>query len=183
MSNNTNKTVSFISRQKNLIIALVIIFAILLVGYFTVIAPLMKDEAAPSTGNETVEVLPGEVLLGNRIEYEGKAADVALFEKISEVKITVGQKVNHYNYYFLLGKGEISLIRANTNLYLKRIISNYWGGGRFYTNENMVTLINFIGTLLNPNFTLLPEGYRPIEDHVSMDAYTFFGKVVADPGR
>ena len=119
-----------------------------------------------------------EVLLGNRIEYEGKAADVALFEKISEVKITVGQKVNHYNYYFLLGKGEISLIRANTNLYLKRIISNYWGGGRFYTNENMVTLINFIGTLLNPNFTLLPEGYRPIEDHVSMDAYTFFGKVV-----
>ena len=67
MSNNTNKTVSFISRQKNLIIALAIIFAILLVGYFTVIAPLMKDEVAPSDGNETVEVLPGEVLLGNRI--------------------------------------------------------------------------------------------------------------------
>ena len=67
MSNNTNNTVSFISRQKNLIIALAIIFAILLVGYFTVIAPLMKDEVAPSDGNETVEVLPGEVLLGNRI--------------------------------------------------------------------------------------------------------------------
>ena len=67
MSNNTNKTVSFISRQKNLIIALAIIFAILLIGYFTVIAPLMKEEAPPSGGDNTVEILPGEVLLGNRI--------------------------------------------------------------------------------------------------------------------
>ncbi|MBQ7294595.1 MAG: hypothetical protein IJW86_00205 [Clostridia bacterium] len=119
-----------------------------------------------------------EVLLGNRVEYEGKAADVALFEKISEVKVTVGQKVNHYNYFFLLGKGEISLVRANTNLYLKRVISNYWGGGRFYTNENIVAITNFIGTLINPHFILLPDGYRPIDDNVSMDAYTFFGKIV-----
>lgn len=119
-----------------------------------------------------------EVLLGNIYEYEGKAADVALFEKISEVKVTVGQKTNHYNYFFILGKGEISLVRANTNLYLKRIISNYWGGGRFYTNENIVAITNFIGTLINPNFILLPEDYRPIDDNVRMDAYTFFGKIV-----
>lgn len=117
-------------------------------------------------------------LLGNRYEYEGKEADLALFEKIKEVKITVGQKINHYNYYFTLGKGELSLIRANTNLYLKRVISNYWGGGRFYTNKNIVTITNFIGTLINPHFNLLPEGYRPIDDNVSLDAYTFFGKIV-----
>lgn len=119
-----------------------------------------------------------EVLLGNRVEYEGKAADVALFEKITEVKVTVGQKVNHYNYYFILGKGELSLVRANTNLYLKRVISNYWSGGRFYTNKNIVAISNFIGTLINPNFVLIPEGSRPIDDNVSMDAYEFFGKIV-----
>ncbi len=119
-----------------------------------------------------------EVLLGNRYEYEGKEADLALFEKISEVKVTVGQKVNHYNYFFLLGKGELSLIRANTNLYLKRIISNYWGGGRFYTNANIVAITNFIGTLINPHFNTLPKDYRPIDDNVSIDAYAFFGKIV-----
>lgn len=119
-----------------------------------------------------------EVLLGNIVEYPEKARDLALFEKIAEVKITVGENKGHYNYYFTLGKGELSLVRANTNLYLKRIISNYWGGGKFYTNENIVKIANFIGTLINPQFTLLPKGYRPIDDNVSFDDYTFFGKIV-----
>ncbi len=118
------------------------------------------------------------VLLGNRIEYEGKDKDLALFEKINEVKITVGENKGHYNYYFVLGKGELSLVRANINLYLKRIISNYWGGGRFYTNENIVNITNFIGTLINPHFILLPEDSRPFDDNVRMDTYTFFGKIV-----
>lgn len=119
-----------------------------------------------------------EVLNGNRYEYEGKDQDKALFEKITEVKITVGDNVGHYNYYFVLGKTELSLARANMNLYLKRIISNYWGGGKFYTNENIVAISNFIGSLINPNFVLLEKGSRPIDDNVKMDAYTFFGKIV-----
>ncbi len=118
-----------------------------------------------------------EILLGNRVEYPEKARDLALFEKIAEVKITVGENKGHYNYYFTLGKGEISLVRANINLYLKRVISNYWGGGRFFTNANIVKLSNFIGCLINPQFTLLPENYRPIDDNVSFDDYTFFGKI------
>lgn len=118
------------------------------------------------------------VLNGNRYEYEGKEQDKALFEKINEVKITVGNNVGHYNYYFVLGKTELSLARANMNLYLKRIISNYWGGGKFYTNENIVAITNFIGSLINPHFVLLEKGSRPIDDNVRMDAYTFFGKIV-----
>lgn len=119
-----------------------------------------------------------EVLNGNLYEYEGKDQDKALFEYIKEVKITVGENVGHYNYYFNMNKTELSLARANMNLYLKRIVSNYWGGGKFFTNENLVTLTNFIGKLINPNFILLAKGSKPIADNVKMDAYTFFGKIV-----
>ncbi len=142
--------------------------------------PLVSSDAHTNSVCEYKKMYDecAEILLGNRYEYEGKAADLALFEKINEVKITSGKKDNHYNYFFILGKGEISLIRANTNLYLKRIISNYWGGGRFYTNANIVSITNFIGTLINPNFILLPKGYRPIDDNVRIDAYDFFGKIV-----
>lgn len=118
------------------------------------------------------------VLNGNIYEYEGKAQDKTLFEYINEVEITIGKNVGHYNYYFVLSKSELSLARANINLYLKRVVSNYWGGGKFYTNENLVTITNFIGTLLNPSFILLEKGSKPIADNVKMDAYTFFGKIV-----
>ncbi len=117
------------------------------------------------------------VLLGNRVEYEGKDRDVSLFEKIYQVEFKVGN-VKHYNYYFTLAKSELSLVRANTNLYLKRVISNYWGGGKFFTNDNVVKLTNFIGSLINPNFTLLAEGSRPVDDNVALDHYSFFGKIV-----
>ncbi len=125
-----------------------------------------------------------EVLLGNRVEYENKAADAALFEKITEVKVDLGQKQKHYNYYFTLERSEVALVKANMNLYLKRVITNYWGGGKFYTNDNIVKLTNFIGTLINPDFTLLPEydedgnKYRPIKDNVAIDEEDFFGKIV-----
>lgn len=116
------------------------------------------------------------VLLGNRVDYEGKDRDVALFEKIYELEFEQGG-VKHYNYYLSLAKSELSLIRANTNLYLKRVVSNYWGGGKFFTNENIVKLTNFIGSLINPNFALLAEGSRPIDDNVTLDYYSFFGKI------
>ncbi len=117
-----------------------------------------------------------QVLNGNLYEYEGKAQDKALFEYIKEVKLTVGQNAGHYNYYFVLNKTELSLARANINLYLKRVVSNYWGGSKFYTSKNLVTLTNFIGTLINPNFILLVNS--PVTDNVKMDAYDFYGKIV-----
>ena len=119
MSNNTNKTVSFISRQKNLIIALAIIFAILLVGYFTVIAPLMKEEAPPSGGDNTVEILPGEVLLGNRIyiyeRLERGDVDKVVFHNPNNREH--GEKYVDWSFSVKLEKSE-STGKTNPNLYL-----------------------------------------------------------------
>lgn len=119
MSNNTNKTVSFVSRQKNLIIALAIIFAILLVGYFTVIAPLMKDEVLPSDGGENVETLPGEVLLGNRIyiyeRLERGDVDKVVFHNPNNREH--GEKYVDWGFSIKLEKSE-STGKINANLYL-----------------------------------------------------------------
>lgn len=116
-----------------------------------------------------------EVLNGNIYDYPEKSLDKEIFAYISEYKCTTSDGVEHYNYCVSIKKTEISLARGNINLYLKRVISNYWGGGKFYTKENLLTLTNFIGLLLNPKFNVYTE--IPSIDNIKMDADDFFGKL------
>ena len=83
MSANNEKRISFLARQRNMIVALVIIFAILAAGYFIVIRPLTVQKPADSGTPSEITLLPGEVKQQNSILIFEKTDR----EKIKEVKI------------------------------------------------------------------------------------------------
>lgn len=49
-------------------------------------------------------------------------------------------------------KGDLALANANLNVYLKRLISNAYGGQALFTEENATALTNILGRLFYPNY-------------------------------
>lgn len=83
MSANGEKRISFLARQRNMIVAVLIILAILTAGYFIVIRPLTVQKPANSGTPSEINLLPGEVKQQNNILIFEKIDR----EKIKEVKI------------------------------------------------------------------------------------------------
>ena len=50
-------------------------------------------------------------------------------------------------------KSDLAIARGNLNMYLMRVLKNHFGGNKLYTAKNAETLINFIGHLINEDFT------------------------------
>lgn len=78
-----------------------------------------------------------------------------------------------------ISKDDLALGSANINVYLKRVINQYYGGSKLYTAENATKIANFIGHLLFPNYrdvTIVFPGTTAvnIED--------FYGKIVDSCG-
>ena len=63
--NGKKKKQSFLAKRLNMLVALVVILAVLLVGYFFVQSALKEDVEAPTTTEEVFELLPGEVKSDN----------------------------------------------------------------------------------------------------------------------
>lgn len=65
--NGQKKKQSFLARRLNTLVALVVILAVLLVGYFFVQSALQEEVEAPTTTEEPIVLLPGEVQSGNSL--------------------------------------------------------------------------------------------------------------------
>ncbi|MGN1442553.1 MAG: hypothetical protein ACI4XE_01785 [Acutalibacteraceae bacterium] len=50
-------------------------------------------------------------------------------------------------------KNDLAIARGNLNMYLMRVLKNHFGDDKLYTAKNAETLINFIGHLINEDFT------------------------------
>lgn len=77
------KKAPFLIRQRNTIVALAIVFAILVAGYFIIVAPILKDEPTTQGTIEPVKLLPGEFSISNKI-FMFKSLERS---EIKEVKI------------------------------------------------------------------------------------------------
>ena len=127
-----------------------------------------------------------EVLYGYEYDYDLKNTDVGIFEDIVEEVVTLrnpstGRDEFHYNYYYLLDKGTIALVKANANKQIINTICKKWGDGAIYAdkktaNTYVVKIANFIGNLLYPDFTEIAEGTKYFTKD-SIKAEEFFRKV------
>ena len=50
-------------------------------------------------------------------------------------------------------KSDLAIARGNLNMYLMRVLKNHFGGDKLYTAKNAEAIINFIGHLINEDFT------------------------------
>lgn len=77
-----------------------------------------------------------------------------------------------------ISKADISLLFGDVNMFLLRILKSLYSDYRFYTDENAVKCINFIGKLFYPNFSEYTTGSSIFEfrDYV----YTQNGASYAD---
>ncbi len=50
-------------------------------------------------------------------------------------------------------KNDLAIARGNLNMYLMRVLKNHFGGEKLYTAKNAEAIINFIGHLINEDFT------------------------------
>lgn len=65
--NSQKKKQSFLARRLNTLVALFVILAVLVVGYFFVQSALKEDAETPTTTEEPTVLLPGEVKSGNSL--------------------------------------------------------------------------------------------------------------------
>lgn len=137
----------------------------------------------------------GEILYGYEYEYNlensisTKSNDTKIYEDIIEAKTTVynsytGKNEIHYDYYYYLDGGKMSLFRANANYLVKRVVDGTIGNGRIIetkekANVSAVKLINFIGNLLYLEFSDLPEGTDVFAGKKSVQ-YDIFFRTVAE---
>ena len=72
-------------------------------------------------------------------------------------------------------KSDLALAKANLNMYLMRVIRNHFGDQKLYTAKNAEAISNFIGHLINADFTDVTVIYNsePVSEAV-------FYKTVAD---
>ncbi len=68
-------------------------------------------------------------------------------------------------------KSDIALASANLNSYLKRILTNLYGGFKLYTSENATAIANFLGNLFYPNFTEVKINFTGTEQVDEEDFY------------
>ncbi len=70
-------------------------------------------------------------------------------------------------------RGSISLAFSNINNHFKRLMTNFFGGDRLYTEEYATDIANFVGKMVYPDFkettVSFPNGVTPNED----DFYKF----------
>ena len=133
------------------------------------------------------------VLAGYDYAYENKTADQTLFAGIVEKKVYftnpfTNKEEIHYEYAYKLDKGDFGLMRANSNNQLVKVIRKIWGDGAIYAKpsiatENALKLSNFIGKLVNEEFTeIKSEGYKPFANKVRITRDEFFEEVAVSSG-
>ena len=149
--------------------------------------------AAEKEGRRSTCALKGmydncaEVLNGYRYDYSTKSIDQGIFDDIIESKVVFRNSYNkrdeiHYNYSFDLTKGDFSLVRANANSQILNTICRVWNSDVLFAtkeaaNKNAIKIANFIGNLLYPSFTEIPEDRIVFTDSKKLTAYNFFTKV------
>lgn len=82
--NGQKKKQSFLARRLNTLVALFVILAVLVAGYFFVKSALVEDVETPTTTEEPFELLPGEALSGKSSYLVYPSVDQ---KDISEVRI------------------------------------------------------------------------------------------------
>lgn len=72
-------------------------------------------------------------------------------------------------------KSDLALAKANLNMYLMRVLKNHFGDEKLYTARNAEAIANFVGHLINEDFTDVTVIYNsePVSEAV-------FYKTVAD---
>ena len=130
----------------------------------------------------------GEVI-ASYDQYDAKDIDKSTYESIIETKITVenpfigtNKKETHYEYAYRFAKGDFGLARANSNNLLAKYIGAALGDGAIYAtpelaSTNAVKLANFIGKLVNPQFTGLDPNLKPFTDNKKISREKFFEEV------
>ncbi len=73
----------------------------------------------------------------------------------------------------------ISLGIGNMNSYLKRLMNSFFLGGKLYTDEYAVDLINFFGKLVNPNFEPVSKAF---ESNTTPNEYDFYDLIAVKSG-
>lgn len=133
------------------------------------------------------------VLAGYDYAYKNKEADQTLFAGIVEKKVYfinpfTKKEETHYEYAYKLEKGDFGLMRANSNNQLVKVIRTIWGDGAIYSSpkiatQNALKLTNFIGNLVNEEFTEINEaGYKPFANKVRVTRDEFFEEIAVSSG-
>ncbi len=135
-----------------------------------------------------------ELLAGYEYDYPEKSSDKEFYNDIVETKKSVynpwtNKNEVHYDYAYKFEKGVFGLMRANSNNQLAKAVQNIWGDGGLFKTPQIATanakkIANFIGNLINPNFSdlVIKSGENIFKDEKRITKEIFFEKVTVLSG-